>query len=92
MVAQALTRRADRPTNHQVRVVQIIIGAAVQPPLPDPEPVARQPNCPKGHSFRAESRTGRSGNLARCYWLGGKQGRTHGAMDRLLNRLARRYG
>jgi len=52
----------------------------VQPPRPDPEPAARQPNCPKGHSFGAESRTGRSGNLARYYWLGGMQGRTHGAM------------
>jgi hypothetical protein len=27
VVAQALTRRANRPTNHQVRVVQIIIEA-----------------------------------------------------------------
>ena len=24
---------------------------AVQPPPPDPELAARQPNCPKGHSF-----------------------------------------
>jgi len=52
----------------------------VQLPLPDPELAAGQPNCPKGLSFRAVSRTGRSGNLARYYWLGGKQGRTHDAM------------
>ena len=52
----------------------------MQPPLPGPEPAARQANCPKGYSFGAESRAGRSGNLARYYWLGGKQGRTRDAM------------
>ena len=89
---------------HQVRVVQLLVGAVVQPPPPGPEPArvvpqredrrsarsgprshscrsadprtarrshqprterarliaARQPNCPKGHSFRAKSRTERS--------------------------------
>ena len=83
VVAQALTGGRTGPRTIRCVLSRSSSEPAVQPPLPDPEPAARQPNRPKGHSFGAESRTGRSGKLARYCWLGGEQGRIHVAMGSL---------
>jgi hypothetical protein len=80
VVAQALTRRGTGPRTIGWVLSRSSSEPAVRPPLPDPEPAACQPNCPKGRSFGAESRTGRAGNLAGYYWRGGRQGRTRDAM------------